>query len=180
MAKALVQKMVVHEGADVSPLLPMHVALTTPEGDDWHGSADVANGSITSEKLADGAVEADKVKDGAITAQKLASGVVPTELPPIDGSVTTEKVSDGAITKAKLGPDVDIPKAYTLTAATTEKLGGVKKASAVTAVASADATNAAADAVTKDEFNKVVAVANETKKQLNDLLSKLKSAGITA
>lgn len=61
--------------------------------------------------------------------------------------------------------------------ATTSEAGLVKKASGVTTVASADATDAASETVTKAEFDAVVAVANETKKQLNDLISNMKTAG---
>lgn len=70
-----------------------------------------------------------------------------------------------------------IPAAYTLPAATTAAIGGVKKASAVAAVAAADSAAAAADSVTKAEFDKVVAEANETKRQLNALISAGKVAG---
>ena len=61
--------------------------------------------------------------------------------------------------------------------ATTTTAGLVKKASATTAVASPDATAAASETVTKEEFDKVVALANELKKQVNDLISKAKTAG---
>ena len=61
--------------------------------------------------------------------------------------------------------------------ATTTTAGLVKKSSAVSAVASANATAAAGDAPTKAEFDAVVALANECKKQLNDLISKAKTAG---
>lgn len=67
--------------------------------------------------------------------------------------------------------------AYVLPAATTSALGGVKKASGVTAVSSADATAAAGEAPTKAEFDAVVTLCNELKTQLNDLISKNKSAG---
>lgn len=65
-------------------------------------------------------------------------------------------------------------------AATTTALGLVKKASGIAQIASPDAAQSAADAPTKAEFDKAVAVANECKRQLNDLLSKLKAAGVTA
>lgn len=61
--------------------------------------------------------------------------------------------------------------------ATTAKAGIVKKASATAAVASADATEAAGDAPTKAEFDAVVALCNELKAQLNDVITKAKSAG---
>ena len=61
--------------------------------------------------------------------------------------------------------------------ATTTTAGLVKKSSAVSAVASTNAAAAAGDAPTKAEFDAVVALANECKKQLNDLISKAKTAG---
>lgn len=61
--------------------------------------------------------------------------------------------------------------------ATTAKAGLVKKASATNAVASANATAAAGDAPTKAEFNAVVTLCNELKAQVNDLITKAKSAG---
>lgn len=61
--------------------------------------------------------------------------------------------------------------------ATTTTAGLVKKCSAVSAVASADAVAAASDTVTKAEFDAVVTLLNECKAQLNDMISKAKTAG---
>ena len=61
--------------------------------------------------------------------------------------------------------------------ATTTTAGLVKKSSAVSAVASADAAAAVGDAPTKAEFDAVVTLLNECKAQLNDLISKAKTAG---
>ena len=61
--------------------------------------------------------------------------------------------------------------------ATTTAAGLVKKSSAVSAVASANATAAAGDAPTKAEFDAVVTLANELKTQVNDLITKAKTAG---
>ena len=104
MAK-IVQKVIVHEGADASPLLPMDVALYNEDGTPFTGG-----------------------------------GAAPA-------------------------------------AATTTTAGIVKKASATNAVASPDATAAAAETVTKAEFDAVVTLLNECKAQLNDLISKAKTAG---
>lgn len=104
MAKIL-QKVIVHEDADASPLLPMDVALFNEDGTPFTGG-----------------------------------GSAPSD-------------------------------------ATTSKAGIVKKASNTAAVSSADATQAAGDAPTKAEFDAVVALLNECKAQLNDHLSKVKSAG---
>lgn len=61
--------------------------------------------------------------------------------------------------------------------ATTTKAGLVKKASATNAVASADAAAATGEAPTKAEFDAVVTLCNELKAQVNDLITKAKSAG---
>ena len=89
-------------------------------------------------------------------------------------AVTNEKIADGTIQAAKLAAGVipTIPGNATTTTA-----GLVSKASATTAVASPDATAAATETVTKEEFDKVVALANECKAQLNDLITKAKTAG---
>lgn len=92
---------------------------------------------------------------------------------PWKGGGSTE-IADESITAAKIADGV-IPAVPG--AATASAQGLVKKASAVTDVASADAAVAAAETVTKAEFDAVVAVANETKKQFNDLLAKMKTAG---
>lgn len=105
MAKKIVQKVIVHEDADVSPLLPMDVALYNEDGTPFTGG-----------------------------------GAAPA-------------------------------------AATTTTAGIVKKASATNAVASPDATAAAAETVTKAEFDAVVTLLNECKAQLNDLIAKAKTAG---
>lgn len=69
---------------------------------------------------------------------------------------------------------------YTLKAATTSALGGVKQGTAVADVTSADSAAAAADAVTKAEFDAVVTELNETKKQFNAALAALRTAGVIA
>lgn len=132
----LVQKFIVEDVEKASSLMPAHIALVNPDGTPWTGgggSAEITNGSITTEKIA----------DDAVTADKIADGVIPT-----------------------------VPGA-----ATTSAQGLVKKASATNAVASADATAAAEDAPTKAEFDAVVTLCNELKAQVNDLITKAKSAG---
>lgn len=61
--------------------------------------------------------------------------------------------------------------------ATTTKAGLVKKSSGVNTVSAVDATAAASETVTKAEFDAVVTLANSCKAQINDLISKAKSAG---
>ena len=103
MAK-IVQKVIVHEDADASPLLPMDVALFNEDGTPFTGGG------------------------------------------PAPSDATTSKA-------------------------------GVRKASNTAAVSSANATQAAGDAPTKAEFDAVVALLNDCKAQLNDHLSKVKTAG---
>lgn len=91
-----------------------------------------------------------------------------------DGSITTAKIADDAVTADKIADGV-IPTVPG--AATTSAQGLVKKASATNAVASADAIAAAGDAPTKAEFDAVVTLCNELKAQVNDLITKAKSAG---
>lgn len=101
--------------------------------------------------------------DGSVTAAMLAAD-----------AVETAKIKNGAVTAAKLAAGV-LP-----VNATAQKAGLVKQTTAVANVAAVDAAVAAAETVTKAEFDKVVAVANETKKQLNAALAALKAASIMA
>lgn len=75
------------------------------------------NVNLHIENMPDGGTD---VPEGSITGDKLA-----------DGAVSTDKIADGSVSKSKLGEDVVIPPAYTLPAATTETLGGVKQAAHV-------------------------------------------------
>lgn len=101
----IVQKVIVHEDADASPLLPMHAALFNEDGTPFTGGGEAPGN------------------------------------------------------------------------ATTSTAGLVKKASATTAIASPDATAAAAETVTKAEFDAVVTLLNECKAQVNDMIGKAKTAG---
>lgn len=91
-----------------------------------------------------------------------------------DGSITTAKIADDAVTADKIADGV-IPTVPG--AATTSAQGLVKKASATNAVASADAVVATGEAPTKAEFDAVVTLCNELKAQVNDLITKAKTAG---
>ena len=64
-----------------------------------------------------------------------------------------------------------------VSAATTSVAGTVKMATTVADVSATDAAAAAAETVTKAEFDAVVAVANECKKKLNSLLAACRTAG---
>ena len=73
-------------------------------------------------------------------------------------------------------PEVGEP--YVLPAATTEAMGGVKKAATVAAVASADATSTAStETVSTAEFAAAVTLLNECKQKLNAVIANEKSAG---
>lgn len=95
------------------------------------GSADIADGSVTTAKLA----------DDAVTAAKIADGVIPT----VPGKATTS--ADGLMSKedkAKLdGVDANANN-YTLPAASTSAIGGVKQVARV--------ADPAADTPTKTEY----------------------------
>lgn len=81
--------------------------------------------------------------------------------------------------KTKLDGIAEQANKYVLPAASTS-IGGVKQATKVDNVSAADATNAVATNPTQAEFNKVVALANETKAKLNAALAALKTAGVMA
>ena len=187
MAKQVQRLHVVEDAASASQAVEHVVIDNLPSG-----GGTPAEGSITNAMLA-----------GGITADKLAAGVIPTvPAAPTDDTLSgatdtgkkVMKAADAAAARTAIGAGTSsfsgsyndlankptIPGAYTLPAATTAALGGVKKAAAVASVASADAASAAAETVTKAEFDMVVAVANETKKQLNALLAAGKAAGFLA
>ncbi|MCH9274996.1 head fiber protein [Bifidobacterium amazonense] len=69
---------------------------------------------------------------------------------------------------------------YTLPAATAAALGGIKKASGVTAISTADPAAAAGDAPTKAEYDALVALCAELKAKYNTLVSAGKTAGFLA
>ena len=82
------------------------------------GSAEIADGSVTTVKLA----------DNAVTAAKIADGVIPT----VPGKATAE--ADGLMSKedkSKLDGVAANANAYVLPAATTSAFGGVKQAAHV-------------------------------------------------
>lgn len=89
------------------------------------GSATVADGSVTTEKLADGAVTTDKIGTYAVGSNQIAEGAISTGKLET-GCVSTNYLANGAVTAEKIASGV-IPEAYTLPAATTGALGGVKQ-----------------------------------------------------
>lgn len=87
-------------------------------------TAKLANNAVTEPKIASNAVTTAKIADDAVTADKIADGVIPT----VPGKATTS--ADGLMSKedkAKLNGLNN----YTLPAATTGALGGVKQVAKV-------------------------------------------------
>lgn len=85
-------------------------------------------GSGGSATISDGSVTTTKIADGAVTAAKLAPGVIPT----VPGKASTS--ADGLMSKedkSKLDGVASGANNYTLPAATTSALGGVKQAAHV-------------------------------------------------
>lgn len=154
----LIQKIVVHEGAEASGLMPIHAALVNEDGEPYGGDGGEA---ATVDTLV-GATDTGKSLMKASNAEAARSAI-------------------GAGTSSFSGSYNDLSNKPTIptapSAATTTAAGLVKKSSAVSAVASANAAAAAGDAPTKAEFDAVVTLANELKTQVNDLISKAKTAG---
>lgn len=151
----LIQKFVVHEGSEASGLMPMHVALVDEEGEPYGGGG----GEAATVDTLGGATETGKSLMKASDAEAARSAI-------------------GAGTSSFSGSYDDLTGKPTIpTAATTTVAGLVKKSSAVSAVASASAAAAAGDAPTKAEFDAVVTLVNELKTQVNDLITKAKTAG---
>lgn len=95
-----------------------------------------------------------------------------------DGEVITEAAMDN-IENGVAANDARTSALEEKTAdATTGKKGIVKQATKVDNVAAENAANAAAANPTQAEFNKVVALANETKTKLNAALAALRAADI--
>ena len=151
----LIQKFVVHEGSEASDLMPMHIALVNEEGEPYGGGG----GEAATVDTLGGATETGKSLMKASNAAAARSAI-------------------GAGTSSFSGSYDDLTSKPTIpTAATTTAAGIVKKSSAVSAVASANAAAAAGDAPTKAEFDAVVKLVNELKTQVNDLITKAKTAG---
>ena len=113
----------------------------TPLDPPTSGGGDVADSSVTTGKIADDAVTAEKIADDAVTAEKIADGVIPV----VPGKATTS--ADGLMSKedkAKLDGVANNANNYTLPAATTGALGGVKKVAHV--------ADPAGDTPTKTEY----------------------------
>ena len=89
---------------------------------------DPPTGGGGSVEIADGAVTTAKLADNAVTAVKIADGVIPT----VPGNASTS--ADGLMSKedkSKLDGVASGANNYTLPAATTSALGGVKRAAHV-------------------------------------------------
>ena len=104
-------------------------------------TAKLANNAVTEPKIASNAVTTVKIADDAVTAAKIADGVIPV----VPGKATTS--ADGLMSKedkAKLDGVANNANNYTLPAATTGALGGVKKVAHV--------ADPAGDTPTKTEY----------------------------
>ncbi len=62
---------------------------------------------VVTSKIADGAVTSEKIADDAVTTTKMANKVVTTEKI-VDGAVTEEKIADGSITGDKFSPGLTL------------------------------------------------------------------------
>lgn len=98
----------------------------------------------------------------------------------LSGATATGKALMQAADAAAARTAIGAGTPYTLPAAAAAAIGGVKKGATVAAVATADAAVAAAATPTKAEYDKLVALSNETKKQLNALIVSFKAAGSLA
>ena len=151
----LIQKFVVHDGSEASDLMPMHIALVNEEGEPYGGGG----GEAATVDTLGGATETGKSLMKASDAEAARSAI-------------------GAGTSSFSGSYDDLTGKPTIpTAATTTAAGLVKKSSAVSVVASDDATAASGETPTKAEFDAVVTLVNELKKQVNDMIAKAKTAG---
>lgn len=134
---------------------------------------DWTNGEVIQEAAMDNIENGIAVNDAKNTQQD-------GKISDIDGKLVKAVAGskDGLMSKedkTKLDGIAANANNYVLPAAGSS-IGGVKKASAVANVASADAA-AVGGVYAKAEIDKIVTLANETKKQLNATLAALKTAG---
>lgn len=140
---------------------------------DLPGGNDAPHGAIVPLSKAAGESTAT-IGTGSVTTDKLAADAV-TNGKLADDAVQTENIKDDAVTADKIADGV-IP-----VAATSSKAGLVKQGATVSAVSSADATSTGSSStVSTTEFAATVTLSNEVKKQLNALISSLKTAGVIA
>lgn len=110
-----------------------------------------------------------------VTGESIFAGGSEYVLPVATSSVLGG-VKQGANVTIGSDGSISVAAPYVLPAAGSS-IGGVKKMTAVAKVASADATAAASETITKAEFDAVVALVNENKKQFNLLIDQEKAAG---
>ena len=85
------------------------------------------------------------------------------------------KAADAAAARNAIGAGTP----YTLTAATTSAIGGVKQGASVTAVSAADAASISAE-YTQAEVQAIATLANANKMAINAIITNLKAAGVIA
>lgn len=90
---------------------------------------------------------------------------------------TENQIADLIAKLAQDWPESSGGPSYTLPAATTSVLGGVKQAEAVAAVSAADASEAG-DSYDKTAVQSLVTLSNGNKAAINAVIEKLKAAGI--
>lgn len=96
--------------------------------------------------------------------------------------ITADQIADAIQYMADNWEDISAGiggSSYTLPAASTDAIGGVKKASTVADVSAVDAT-AAGEAYDQTVAQSVVTLANANKTAINSIIANLKSAGIMA
>lgn len=159
------------------------------------GPSAPAEGSVTTAQLAAGAVTPAKLSGydpatghGMVPRVKAdGSGFDLVALPAVPAAPTADtltgatatgrallKATDAATARTAIGAGIP----YTLPAATTAALGGVKKGATVGAVTATDPAAAAGETPTKAEFDTLAAYAKALKATVNQLVASLKTAGI--
>lgn len=97
--------------------------------------------------------------------------------------ITTDQIADAiqymADNWGAISAGIGGGESYVLPAATESALGGVKKAASVATISTPDAT-AAGSAYDQTTAQSAVTLANANKVAINDILAKLKAAGIMA
>lgn len=98
----------------------------------------------------------------------------------LSGATETGKAVMKAANAAAARTAIGAGTQYTLPAATTSTLGGVKEAATVAAVSVADASTAIAAEYAQAEVQAIATLTNANKAAINSIITNLKTAGIMA
>lgn len=98
----------------------------------------------------------------------------------LSGATETGKAVMKAANAAAARTAIGAGMQYTLPAATTSTLGGVKEAATVAAVSVADASTAIAAEYAQAEVQAIATLTNANKAAINSIITNLKTAGIMA